>query len=147
MTYFALDGFYYNNVSQLYQKEQGKVVLRCLTLLNQKLCEGGLTIASTKDDIPGLNNQILDGGIGFSFSINESVDCTSLQGYDTLQENWQKIFVLSNSIKINLDSVVENDILQLFFVVFSSKHGAIFNGDFSILSTRLEKLLSIRKKS
>lgn len=137
MSYFALDGFYYNNVSHLYQKQSGKVVLRCLTLLNQKLCEGGLTIASTKEDIPGLNNQILDGGLGFSFSINENVDCTILQDYDTLQKNWQKIFMLSNSIKINLDPVLENEILQMFFVVFSSKHGVIFEGDFSIVVSKL----------
>ena len=47
--------------------------------MNQKLCEGGVSIASTNKMVPGLNNHIIEGGLGFNFSIENSFDVAILQ--------------------------------------------------------------------
>ena len=44
--------------------------MKCINILNQRLSEGGLTLASSKKEVAGLNQPILEGGLGFTFTYN-----------------------------------------------------------------------------
>jgi hypothetical protein len=38
--------------------------------MNSRLHENGFTLASCKKEVPGLNQPILEGGLGFTFTYN-----------------------------------------------------------------------------
>lgn len=38
--------------------------------MNHRLQENGFTLASCKKEVPGLNQPILEGGLGFTFTYN-----------------------------------------------------------------------------
>lgn len=40
--------------------------------MNHRLHENGFTLASCKKEVPGLNEPILEGGLGFTFTYNYS---------------------------------------------------------------------------
>ena len=48
ISYFAVDGYHFKHIDEICQNENGQILMKCINLLNQRLSEGGLTLASSK---------------------------------------------------------------------------------------------------
>lgn len=59
--------------------------MKCINILNQRLSEGGLTLASSKKEVPGLNQPILEGGLGFTFTYNYDTNLLLSQNHKELK--------------------------------------------------------------
>jgi hypothetical protein len=68
--YYGIGGIHFTKVHHLAKHPQGALVIRCINLLCDRLSEESITLASSKEFIPGLTDPILEGGFGFSFTYN-----------------------------------------------------------------------------
>ena len=68
LTFFKLDGFHFKRIESFAKTQDGQVLIKCINLMNNRIHEHGFTLASSKREIPGLNQPILEGGLGFTFS-------------------------------------------------------------------------------
>jgi hypothetical protein len=68
--YFNIDGFYLNGIDWVASSKDGVVLLKCVSILQSRLSEHGITIASMKTKIPAVSQKLLEGGMGINYTIN-----------------------------------------------------------------------------
>lgn len=122
-------------------------MIKCINILNQRLSDNGLTLASSKKEVPGLNQPILEGGLGFTFTYNYDTNLLLSHTHQELKEKFEKIFTSSNCISIDFDNLDQEHFLNLTFAFFVSQKGVFCKGDFRKIDDQLKKLLFVRKKS
>lgn len=67
---FGIDGIHFTNLGNISKTKHGIIALKCLNVLNARAMDSGITLGSSKDHIPALTGEILDGGFGFNFTYN-----------------------------------------------------------------------------
>ena len=70
LSMFQINGFHFKHVDSFCKDEDGQILVKCLNIMNHRLQENGFTLASCKKEVPGLNQPILEGGLGFTFTYN-----------------------------------------------------------------------------
>ena len=67
---FGIRGLHFTKVHNLCHSENGMLLTKMVNLLCEWLSEDAITLASSKEFIPGLTENIQEGGLGFSFTYN-----------------------------------------------------------------------------
>ena len=100
--YFNIDGFYLNGIDWLASSAEGVTFLKCLNLLQTRLSEHGITIASCKGKVPALCQKLLEGGIGCKYALNSNEELDLLVDHQQLLKVIQNTSPYSNCVSINL---------------------------------------------
>jgi hypothetical protein len=68
--YYGIGGIHFTKVHKICQVPNGPLLVKLINLLCERLKEDSITLASSKEFIPGLTEPIIEGGLGFSFTYN-----------------------------------------------------------------------------
>lgn len=143
---FGLGGIHFTNVNNLCKDNHGITLVKCINILSERLSEESITLASAKQIIPGLNEPILEGGLGFSFTYNHHQSVALNQKHCDIYDAAQQIHCKSNCLAVSFDQFDKKDHLYLLFAFLISKKGVFSKGNFIPIKEELQKVLKLRKQ-
>lgn len=126
--FYGVGGIHLTKVHKICQKSNGTLLVKLINLLCERLREDTITLASSKEFIPGLTWPILEGGLGFSFTYNFHETLSLNQQHESIYEMVKQIQSSSNCLSLHFDSVQPSDYIYLLFTFLISKRGVFTRG-------------------
>lgn len=114
--------------------------------MHTRLLDNSFALASCKVQIPGMNQPILEGGLGFAFTYNYGQDFLSSESHKQLKQKFDNILGSSNCVPINLNNLNKKHLLNFIFGVLVSQKGVFCKGKIEQHGQILKKILRVRKQ-
>lgn len=144
--FYGLGGIHLTKVHKICQKSNGTLLVKLINLLCERLREDTITLASSKEFIPGLTWPILEGGLGFSFTYNFHETLSLKQQHESIYEMVKQIQSSSNCLSLHFDALQPSDYVYLLFTFLISKRGVFTRGPIEGLREDLKKVLKLRRQ-
>ena len=126
---FLIDGFHFKEIDSVFSSQEGQVLIKFINIMHSRLLDNSFVLASCKKEIPGINQPILEGGLGFTFTYNYGQDFLSSESHKELKEKFDSILSCSNCVPIDLDKLDKKHALNCIFAVFASEKGIFCKGN------------------
>ena len=144
--YFNIDGFYLNGIDWIASSNDGITFLKCLGVLQSRLSEHGITIASMKTPIPAVCHKLLDGGIGLQYAINLDEELDLFVNHQELLKIIQKTSPFSNCLSINLTDGHHESKMNIFLAYLASEKGVFCEGKVWNYIDIMKRVLKLRSQ-
>ena len=128
------------------QEPNGQLLVKLINLLCERLREDSITLASSKEFIPGLTWPILEGGLGFSFTYNFHESLSLSQQHESIYEMVKQIQSSSNCLSLNFSDIQPTEYIYLLFSFLISRRGVFTRGPIGVLREEVKKVLKLRRQ-